>query len=77
MTFHRQDRALCLNDGSSALVRGRLYCIRACKMTVSGDQSLNLVGFGADDWFNASRFARITDPAGRKWPTCSGYEDTP
>lgn len=68
-TFHRLDRALCINDGSSALCVGALYCVRACKMSIHGDQSLNLVGFGVDDWFNASRFTRVPDPAGRKWPT--------
>lgn len=79
MTYHRQDRALCINDGSSALVRGRLYHVRACKMTATGEQTLNLVGFGIDDWYNASRFVRVADPAGRKWPAepRSGYEDTP
>lgn len=77
MIFHRLDRALCQNDGSSALVRGRLYYIRACKMTACGEQTLNLVGEG-EDWYNASRFVRVADPAARKWPSppCPGYGDT-
>lgn len=68
-TFHRLDRALCINDGSSALCVGTLYYVRACKMSVHGDQSLNLVGFGVDDWFNASRFERVADPSPRRRPT--------
>jgi len=71
--FHRFDRALCLNDGSSDLVRGRLYHIAACKMTVSGEQSLCLTGHG-DNWYNAPRFRRVPDPAAPCWPTMDGEE---
>lgn len=66
--FHRLDRAHCINAGSSALEVGQLYCVRAVKMSRSGEQTLNLVGCG-DDWYNSCRFARVADPASRRWPS--------
>lgn len=63
--FHRQDRALCINDGCSALVKGQTYYVREVKTYLTSGQTLNLVGFGLDDWFNASRFVRVADPATR------------
>ena len=66
--FHRQDRALCLNDGCSALVKGQIYFVREVKTYIAADQALNLLGFGPDDWFNASRFSRVPDPGGGKSP---------
>lgn len=64
--FHRLDRALCINDGSSALVKGQTYYVAAVKTFNDASQTLNLVGFGIDDWFNASRFVRVADPATRR-----------
>lgn len=66
MTFHRLDRALCINDGSSALVKGQTYYVLEVRTFGCGSQTLNLVGFGPDDRFNASRFTRLADPDTRR-----------
>ncbi len=65
--FQVSDRAMCMNAVSSTLIVRSLYCVAEAHMQASGEQTLRLVGCG-DDWYNSSRFARLPDPAARKWP---------
>ncbi len=65
--FQANDRAYCCNAGSSTLTIRSLYCVAEVHMQANGEQTLRLTGCG-NDWYNACRFARLPDPAARKWP---------
>jgi hypothetical protein len=66
--FQVSDRAYCMNAGSSSLLVGQLYCVTETCLSRSSEQTLRLVG-QPDHWYNACRFARVKDPAARRWPT--------
>ncbi len=56
-----------MDANSSSLQARQLYYVRAVRMTASGEQTLDLVG-RPNESYNACRFARLPDPAARKWP---------
>lgn len=65
--FLAQDRAMCMNAGSSGLRTGQLYYVAACRMSPSGNQSISVLGFPGE-WFISTRFVRVADPTPRRWP---------